>query len=108
MERRKAPRANVNFPVRWQRNRTRRSGNVVSLSRTGFFVLSGGRVKAKEVLRFNITLPDGEELTGDAEVVEAAFEIGFAVTFIALDKDNLKRLDRVLAESFGKTPKATR
>ena len=107
-ERRQAPRAKVNIPVTWQRNRTRRSGNIVSLSRIGCFVLSGGRVKAREVLHFEIKLSNSEVVTVECEVVEAAFEIGFAVKFVSLKMADLKRLDRFLAECFHKISRPKR
>jgi hypothetical protein len=105
-ERRQAPRAKVNVPVTWQRNRTRRSGNIVSLSRIGCFVLSGGRVTAREVLHLEIKLSNTEVVTAQCEVVEAAYEIGFAVKFVSLEMSDLHRLDRFLGECFHKLRRA--
>ena len=84
-DRRQAPRVKVNLPARWERNRTRRTATITSLSSNGCFMLSGGRVKPKEPVRLHITLPNNETVTIVAEVVDFANEIGFAARFIFIE-----------------------
>lgn len=80
-------------------------GNVTSLSRSGAFVLTGGKVESKELVRLEISIPDdiAEPLSLWGEVVDEAYEIGFAVRFNALDDQELQRLgrfvDKKLAEA---------
>lgn len=80
-------------------------GNVTSLSRSGAFVLTGGKVEPKELVRLEITIPDEskEPLSVWGEVVDEAYEIGFAVRFNALDDQEQDRLgrfvDKALAEA---------
>ena len=102
-ERRRAPRVNVNLPARWEGVLMLQEADVTNLSITGCFVLSGGAVEKKELLRLEIILPDETEVYVWAEVVEAANEIGFAVQFNSMDDEDRERLDqfvkRALAES---------
>ena len=54
---------------------------VTDISLNGCFVLSGGTVELKELIWLEIELPTGEMLRLWTEVVDAAYEIGFAVKF---------------------------
>ena len=80
-ERRSAPRARVNLPARWQGTRARESATVTDLSRSGCFVLSGGKVGVKDLVWLEIQLSDQETVEFWGEVVDQASEIGFAVKF---------------------------
>ena len=81
-DRRRAPRIDVNLPTTWEGVIERVSAEITSLSRTGCFVLSGGRVSAKELVRLEIQLPyEDEPVCIWGEVVEEAYEIGFAAKF---------------------------
>lgn len=93
-ERRRAPRAKVNLQARWEGVLTQQEANVTNLSKTGCFVLSGGKVEPKELIRLEIILPNDEPIYPWAEVVEEADEIGFAVRFTSLDDDELNRLEQ--------------
>lgn len=80
-ERRLAPRVRVNLPARWEGVLSRESATVTDLSRSGCFVLTGGKVEMKELVWLEINLTDTQTVNFWAEVVDAASEIGFAVRF---------------------------
>ncbi|HEV2826932.1 MAG TPA: tryptophan 2,3-dioxygenase family protein [Pyrinomonadaceae bacterium] len=98
-ERRQAPRAKVNLRVRWEGDLGRREAEVTSLSKSGCFVLSGGKVKAKELIRLDILLPHDEQIQVWAQVVDEADEIGFAVKFTLVDETDQERLDQFLEQN---------
>lgn len=98
-ERRRAPRAKVNLSARWEGVLTQQEANVTDLSNTGCFVLTGGKVEPKELIRLEIKLPDEEPVYFWAEVVEAAFEIGFAVRFTSMSDDDEARLRHYVERS---------
>ena len=97
IERRCAPRSNVNLPARWEGVLTQQEANVTNLSSSGCFVLSGGRVEPKELVRLEIEFPDEEPIYPWAEVVDEASEIGFAVRFTSMDDEERDRLERFLS-----------
>jgi PilZ domain-containing protein len=91
-ERRSAPRIKVNIPVRWEGVLTQQKATITSLSETGCFVLTGGKVEPKELIRLEIELPNQAAVYFWSEVVEEANEIGFAARFTAGDEDDRMRL----------------
>ena len=95
-ERRKARRIKVNLSARWEGVLTQEQAQVTDLSVTGCFLLSGGQVEAKELVRLEIDLPDGP-IYFWAEVVDAAYEIGFAVRFTSMEEADEKRLSDFVA-----------
>lgn len=98
-ERRGAPRAKVNLPARWEGVLSQQHASITNLSVNGCFVLSGGKVEARELIRLEITFPDNDQIYPWAEVVEAAGEIGFAVRFTSMDDDEHERLHRFLKKA---------
>lgn len=98
-ERRRAPRAKVNLPARWEGVISQQHASVTNLSVNGCFVLSGGSVEARELLRLEITFPDNDQIYPWAEVVEEAGEIGFAVRFTSMDDDEKERLNRFVIQA---------
>jgi len=80
-ERRSAPRVRVKLRARWEGVLSRESGTVTDLSRSGCFVLTGGKVEAKELVWLEIQLSDKQKVNFWAEVVNQASEIGFALKF---------------------------
>lgn len=98
-ERRRAPRAKVNLPARWEGVLTQQSAHVTNLSKTGCFVLSGGTVEPRELIRLEITFPDESQIYPWAEVVEEATDIGFAVRFTSLEDDELVRLEQYVSQA---------
>ena len=94
---RKGPRIEVNLPAYWEGVVEQREATVTSLSIYGCFLLSGGEVKPRELLRIEIELPDGEPVYCWGEVVEQAYEIGFAVRFNALEEAEAERLTNFIS-----------
>ncbi|HKY26400.1 MAG TPA: PilZ domain-containing protein [Pyrinomonadaceae bacterium] len=93
IERRQSPRLDVNLPARWEGVLTQESATITSLSKTGCFVLTGGKVEPRELIRLEIDLPDSGPVYFWSEVVDEAYEIGFAARFTMGDDDDSKRLD---------------
>ena len=91
-ERRAAPRIPVDLPARWEGVLTQQKAQITNLSVNGCFILSGGQVEPKELVRLEIELPDQSPVYFWAEVVDAAYEIGFAVRFTATEEDDQRRL----------------
>jgi hypothetical protein len=99
-ERRRAPRVKVNLQARWEGDLGQQQSNVTSLSKLGCFVLSGGQVQLKQLIRLEIMFPDDEAaifLWG--EVVEVADEIGFALQFTSTEEADQARLAQFLQQS---------
>lgn len=94
-ERRTAPRLQVNFPVRWEGVLTQQVGTITSISETGCFVLTGGQVQQKELIRLEIDFPTGPACFW-SEVVDEAYEIGFAVRFTSADDADMAMLHDTL------------
>ena len=80
-DRRSAPRVRVKLPARWEGVLSRENATVTDLSRSGCFVLTGGKVEVKELVWLEIQLTDQQTVNFWAEVVDAASEIGFALKF---------------------------
>jgi tryptophan 2,3-dioxygenase len=95
-ERRRAPRAKVNLRARWEGDLGQHEAEVTSLSKSGCFVLSGGKVKAKELIRLELMLPNEETIHLWAEVVDEADEIGFALQFTSSEETYQARLEKFL------------
>ena len=105
-ERRSAPRARVNLPARWEGVLSRENATVTDLSRSGCFVLSGGKVEKKELVWLEIQLPDRDPVHVWAEVVDEATDIGFALRFNSASSEDEELLAQFLDAVFeGKVPK---
>ena len=100
IERRKAPRARVKLDARWEGAMSRESATVTDLSRTGCFVLTGGKVEVKELVWLEIQLTDTEAVNFWAEVVDAASEIGFALKFNSSSPEDEAALAKFLEGVF--------
>jgi hypothetical protein len=103
-ERRAAPRIKVDLPARWEGVLSQQKAQITSLSSTGCFILSGGKVEPKELVRLEIDLPNQDPVYFWAEVVDAAYEIGFAVRFTAIEDDDHKRLREYVDAELKKAP----
>ena len=97
-ERRKALRLKVNFPVRWEGVLAQMAGTVTDLSETGCFVLTGGKVQQKELIRLEIDFPDAPAVCFWSEVVDEAYEIGFAVRFTSASDEDMELLQTTLTK----------
>src|SRR2546426_843289 len=91
-ERRKAPRIKADLPIRWEGVMERHDATITSLSTSGCFVLSGGEVGPRELLRLELYLSDEEPPYLWAEVVGTAHEIGFAPPVTSTQPDDQARL----------------
>ena len=80
-DRRSAPRARVKLSARWEGVLSREKATVTDLSRSGCFMLTGGKVEVKELVWLEIQLTDQQKVNFWAEVVNQAPEIGFALKF---------------------------
>ncbi len=80
-DRRKSTRLKVQLPVHWEGVLESGDATVTSLSLNGCFVLTGGKVQPRELIRLEIFLPAQPPAYVWAEVVEEAYEIGFAARF---------------------------
>src|SRR5215217_3229769 len=99
-ERRSAPRARVKLTARWEGAMSRESATVTDLSRSGCFVLSGGKVEVKELVRLEIQLSNLQAVNFWAEVVNEATEIGFAVRFNSSRPEDEAALAKYLESIF--------
>ena len=97
-DRRSAPRVKVNLPARWEGVLSRESATVTSLSQTGCFVLTAGLVEKRELIWLEITIPQVEPISVWAEVVDQAYEIGFAVRFTSSSDEDEQRLTTYITE----------
>src|SRR5580765_4285384 len=79
-ERRSAERFRANLKVRWQSLMTQGRGAVCDLSASGCFVLTGGQVTPRELIR--LELIEGDEVTTLwGQVAYRVNEMGFALRF---------------------------
>jgi hypothetical protein len=99
-ERRSSPRARVNLPARWEGVLSRENATVTDLSRSGCFVLSGGKVEKKELVWLEIQLPDRDAVHVWGEVVDQATDIGFAVRFNSASSEDEELLSQFLDAVF--------
>ena len=100
IERRKAPRARVKLEARWEGAMSRENATVTDLSRTGCFVLTGGKVELKELVWLEIQLSDTEAVNFWAEVVDQASDIGFALKFNSSSPEDEAALAKFLEGVF--------
>jgi len=107
IERRKAPRIRVKLPARWEGAISQETATITDLSSTGCFVLTGGTVDVKELIWLEIQLPAGPPIHCWSEVVDAAYEIGFAVKFNSCSDEDEARLASFIESVFasGSQPK---
>ena len=103
-DRRGAPRVRVNLSARWEGALSSENATITDISRTGCFVLSGGRVQVRELIWLQIELPSRRLLHFWAEVVDEASEIGFAVKFNSSAQEDQESLANYIAEVFDSPP----
>ena len=99
-ERRSSPRVRVNLPARWEGVVSRESATVTDLSRSGCFVLTGGKVEVKELVWLEIQLTETQAVNFWAEVVDQASEIGFALKFNSSSPEDEAALAKFLEKFF--------
>ena len=99
-DRRSAPRARVKLSARWEGVLSRENATVSDLSRSGCFVLTGGKVEVKELVWLEIQLTDQLKVNFWAEVVNQAPEIGFALKFNSSSPEDEAALAAFLEKIF--------
>lgn len=99
-DRRSAPRVRVKLPARWEGVVSRENATVTDLSRSGCFVLSGGKVEVKELVWLEIQLNAEQAINFWAEVVDEASEIGFALKFNSSSPEDEEALTKFLENIF--------
>ena len=103
-ERRRSQRVDVSLPVRWEGVLAQKSATMTSLSDNGCFILTGGKVVAKELIRLEIELPGAEPLYFWSEVVEEAYDIGFAARFTSASDEDKERLAAFMMQEIARNP----
>lgn len=102
-DRRKSIRVKVNLAARWEGVLQRHEATVTSLSLNGCFLLSAGKVLPRELIRVEIFPPNEPAVFFWAEVVDEAYEIGFAVRFTSpSDEENEARLGKYIEAALKK------
>jgi len=86
--------------ARWEGAMSRENATVTDLSRSGCFVLSGGKVDVKELVWLEIQLTERQSVNFWAEVVSEAPEIGFALRFNSSSPEDEAMLARFLEGVF--------
>ena len=99
-DRRAAPCVRVKLAARWEGALSRENATVTDLSRTGCFVLTGGKVEVKELVWLEIQLTDEQTVNFWAEVVDEASEIGFALKFNSSSPEDEAALSQYLEQLF--------
>ena len=105
-DRRSAPRARVKLSARWEGVLSRENATVTDLSRSGCFMLTGGKVEVKELVWVEIQLTDKQSVNFWAEVVNQASEIGFALKFNSSSPEDEAALAEFLEKIFQGQTKA--
>ena len=99
-DRRSAPRVRVKLQARWEGVLSRENATVTDLSRSGCFVLTGGKVEMRELVWLEIELTDNQKVNFWAEVVDQASEIGFALKFNSSSPEDENALATFLESIF--------
>ena len=99
-DRRSAPRARVKLQVRWEGVLSRENATITDLSRSGCFVLTGGKVEIKELVSLEIQLTEQQKINFWAEVVNETPEIGFALKFNSSSPEDEAALAKFLEGIF--------
>ena len=94
------------MPARWEGVLSREKATVTDLSRSGCFVLTGGKVEVKELVHLEINLTEIQTVNFWAEVVDAASEIGFALKFNSSSPEDEAILARFLEKFFVPQPQS--
>lgn len=95
-ERRRAERFRVNLDIRWEGSSGQRKGTISDISTSGCFILTSPEVAATEPIKIGIQLPQGKIMTLPGEAVYSTEEIGFALRFTNLGKQEELFLQRLI------------
>ena len=72
------------------------NGSISDISASGCFVLTGGEVKASELVRLWIQFPDEQTISQLGEVVYPVTDMGFALRFVFAEEDEVQTLERLV------------
>ena len=94
----------MNLPARWEGVLFRNKASVTDISRSGCFILTGGKVEMKELISLEIELPSKHWIHFWAEVVDEANEIGFAVKFNSGSDEDQQLLEEFITKMLKVSP----
>ena len=94
-ERRNAPRLRTNISARWETLKSQGRGSVCDLSSGGCFVLTGGELSARELVRLELILDD-QIVSVWGYVVYYVLEMGFAVRFVLQIEDDRRAIEHLI------------
>jgi len=94
-ERRNAPRLRTNISARWETLKSQGRGSVCDLSSSGCFVLTGGELSTRELVRLELILDD-EVVSVWGYVVYHVLEMGFAVRFVLQIEDDRRAIEHLI------------
>ena len=94
-ERRTAPRLRTNINARWETLKSQGRGSVCDLSSGGCFVLTGGELSAKELVRLELILDD-QIVTVWGYIVYHVLEMGFALRFVLQIEDDRRAIEHLI------------
>lgn len=98
-ERRSAERAQVSFDVMWDGDKGRNKGEVIDISISGCFVLSGGTYKEKELIKLDILLPVSGQIISVWGMVANTFpEMGFGIKFTYINEADETLVKEIVAK----------
>jgi len=90
----------VKLAARWEGAMSRDDATVTDLSRTGCFVLTGGKVDVKEFVWIEMQPTETQAVNFWAEVVDHASDIGFALKFNSSSPEDEATLAKFLEGVF--------
>jgi hypothetical protein len=94
-ERRTTQRFRVDLKVRWETLNAEGRGAICDFSSSGCFVLSGGDVKAGEMVRLELVLKD-DVATLWGQVIYSVREMGFAIRFVFGSEEETQSIKRLI------------
>lgn len=95
-ERRTAERFRTNLNARWEALAAQGRGSVCDFSSTGCFVLTGGEVKPRDLIRLEL-IADDQITVLWGFVVYHVPEMGFAIRFAITGDDYKQKIENVIA-----------
>jgi hypothetical protein len=95
-ERRTAERFRTNLNTRWESLRGEGRGSICDFSLTGCFVLTGGEVAPRELIRLEVAVGD-QIISVWGNVVYQVREMGFAIRFAVATETERQNLIQLTA-----------
>lgn len=95
IERRSAERLRIHLEAKWEGVLGFASGTIGDISTGGCYVMTGGRVQEKELIRIDVALPTEDTVLLWGEVTNYVPEIGFGLKFTGFGDEEQAALDRL-------------